>query len=45
MNALVIECEDDTNGNYMFYGQDNSIKDTDEGKKRNVDLTFIEKRG
>ena len=28
MNALMIECDDNTNGNYMVYGQDNSIKDT-----------------
>lgn len=27
-NALLITCDDETNGNYMIYGQDNSIKDT-----------------
>lgn len=33
MNALNIQCDDDTNGNYMIYGQDNSIKDTTYGKE------------
>lgn len=28
LNALTIECDDKTNGNYRIYGQDNSIKDT-----------------
>lgn len=32
MNALVITTDDETNGNYMIYGQDNSIKDTEYGK-------------
>ena len=32
-NALTITTDDDTNGNYMIYGQDNSIKDTEYGKK------------
>ena len=33
MNALVITCEDKSNGNYMIYGQDNSIKDTQYSKE------------
>ena len=32
-NALTIMVDDGTNGNYMIYGQDNSIKDTEYGKK------------
>lgn len=32
-NALTIVVDDGTNGNYMIYGQDNSIKDTEYGKK------------
>lgn len=32
-NALNIVCNDKTNGNYMIYGQDNSIKDTQYGKE------------
>lgn len=32
MNALVITCKDETNGNYMIYGQDNTIKDSEHGK-------------
>ena len=32
-NALTIMADDGTNGNYMIYGQDNSIKDTEYGKK------------
>jgi hypothetical protein len=32
-NALNIVCDDKTNGNYMIYGQDNSIKDTQYSKK------------
>ena len=33
MNALVITCEDKSNGNYMIYGQNNSIKDTQYSKE------------
>lgn len=32
MSALNIVVDDGTNGNYMIYGQDNSIKDTEYGK-------------
>ena len=32
ISALTITTDDDTNGNYMIYGQDNSIKDTEYGK-------------
>lgn len=32
INALTIQTNDGTNGNYMVYGQDNSIKDTAYGK-------------
>ena len=32
ISALTITTDDGTNGNYMIYGQDNSIKDTEYGK-------------
>lgn len=33
MNALSIECDDNSNGNYMIYGQDDNIKDTTYSKE------------
>ena len=41
MNALVIECEDGTNGNYMFYGQDHSLKDSAESKMTRKLLAYL----
>lgn len=41
MNALNIIVDDGSNGNYMIYGQDNSIKDTDYGKlERTLSVHF-----
>lgn len=33
LNALSIEADDGSNGNYFIYGQNDEIKDTDESKK------------
>lgn len=41
MNALNIVVDDGTNGNYMVYGQDNSIKETEYGKiERSLSAQF-----
>lgn len=41
MSALNIIVDDGSNGNYMIYGQDNSIKDTDYGKmERTLSVRF-----
>lgn len=41
ISALTITTDDDTNGNYMIYGQDNSIKDTEYGKiQRSMSVWF-----
>ena len=40
-NALNIVADDNTNGNYMVYGQDNNIKDTEYGKlNRSLSIWF-----
>lgn len=36
MTALTITAKDNSNGNYMIYGQDNSIKDTEYSKETRV---------
>lgn len=41
ISALTITTDDGTNGNYMIYGQDNSIKDTEYGKiQRSLSVWF-----
>ena len=41
INALTITTNDETNGNYLVYGQDNSIKDTEYGKvSRSLSVWF-----
>ena len=41
ISALTITTDDNTNGNYMIYGQDNSIKDTEYGKiQRSMSVWF-----
>jgi len=41
MTALNIECEDNTNGNYLVYGQNRNIKDSSLGDEiRNLSLWF-----
>ena len=42
MSALNIQCDDGTNGNYMIYGQDNSIKDTAYSKETRTLIAYFD---